>query len=115
MRSFAERLREERQRQGLTQEALAGMAGLSQSAIGNYESGERGSSRQIARLANALGVNALWLETGDGDKETGAPAEGIDSLSAEQVEWLTLLDKLTPQQRVHMLAIMRELVRVTER
>lgn len=59
---LAERLRDERKRQGLTQEQLAKRAGLSRQGIIKIENGH--SSLQLSSLralAKALGVSAGWL------------------------------------------------------
>src|SRR5690606_41341152 len=62
--SDLQRLRFARQRLAWTQKQLAQASGLSQSAIGNYESGQRFTSRALLRLAHALGVSPEWLEFG---------------------------------------------------
>lgn len=79
MKTFQERLRETREERGLKQVELAERIGLSgQSAIGNMErDSKRSGSRHIAALAAALGVNALWLETGRGPKEANMQAPAI--------------------------------------
>ncbi|MFJ1300583.1 helix-turn-helix domain-containing protein [Pseudomonadota bacterium AL_CKDN230030165-1A_HGKHYDSX7] len=66
MDNFSDRLKHARQMRGYTQHELARVSGVSQSAIGSYESGERRSSRSAHRLAQALKVNLVWLETGAG-------------------------------------------------
>ena len=55
----------------MTQQRLAQLSKVSQSAIGNYESGLRSSSRSLLSLARALEINPLWLETGQGQMEPG--------------------------------------------
>jgi len=67
--AFSDRLKEARQLRGYTQQALAHASGVSQSAIASYESGDRGSSRSVRRLAAALDVEIDWLETGNGPRE----------------------------------------------
>lgn len=54
--------------QGWTQKDLAVASNLSQSAIGNYESGQRQqpSSEALIKLTRALRVNPMWLSTGEG-------------------------------------------------
>lgn len=74
VKTFSERLIWARERLGWTQEKLASDSGVGQSAIGNYESGLRKSSRQIVALARALGVRPEWLADGSGQAE--APANG---------------------------------------
>ena len=66
MNTFAQRLRYTRTQRGFTQEKLALLSGLSQSAIASYESGLRHQTRNLLCLAKALNVNPLWLEQGLG-------------------------------------------------
>lgn len=66
--SIGKRMKEARGEAGLSQKALAAKAGVSQPAISQLETGESGSATNIGSLAAALGVNALWLETGKGPK-----------------------------------------------
>ena len=65
--SIGSRLKQARKAERLTQEQLAAKAGLKQSTISDLENGKSASSTSIATLAHALGVSALWLETGKGD------------------------------------------------
>lgn len=65
MTTLATRLITSRKAKGLSQEELAKKAGLkSQSIIGMLESGARKSSSYIPQIAEALGVDAVWLATG---------------------------------------------------
>lgn len=66
---FAERLRRTRVLRKLSQAALAHACGLSQSAIANYENGNRKMAKDIFRLAEALSVNPTWLALGAGPME----------------------------------------------
>jgi transcriptional regulator with XRE-family HTH domain len=70
VKTFSDRLRYARKLRGMTQLALARAGGLSQSAIGSYESGQRQSSRALFKLASALRVNPVWLDTGRGGMES---------------------------------------------
>ncbi len=64
---FAARIREERKRQGLSQEALAEKTGLHRTYIGSVERGERNVSiDNIERIAKALDVKAADLLIGGG-------------------------------------------------
>lgn len=69
MKKFSDRLKHARRLRQLSQENLAHISGLSQSAVASYENGLRQSSRSIRKLAIALQVNLDWLETGAGPME----------------------------------------------
>jgi transcriptional regulator with XRE-family HTH domain len=61
-RIFAKRLRQIRQLRGLSQEALADLAGLHRTYVGSVERSERNVSiDNMARLAKALEVNIAEL------------------------------------------------------
>ena len=64
--SIGSRIREARKRAKLTQGELASKVGLKQGSISELETGESTGTTLIASFAAALGVNALWLETGKG-------------------------------------------------
>jgi transcriptional regulator with XRE-family HTH domain len=76
VKTFSDRLRRVRVLRGYTQAELARLAGLSQSAVASYESGERQSSRGLFKLAATLGVEAQWLDTGKGPMERAADGYG---------------------------------------
>ncbi|MFF7058274.1 helix-turn-helix domain-containing protein [Achromobacter spanius] len=77
-------MRSARMLQGWTQKDLAVASNLSQSAIGNYESGQRlqPSSDALIKLTRALRVSPMWLSTGEGPMlnsgyaDPAAPTEG---------------------------------------
>jgi transcriptional regulator with XRE-family HTH domain len=66
-----DRLRLARKQAGITQAQLADLAGMTQTTISYLEIGKCHSTTFCARIANACGVDALWLETGQGDMHTG--------------------------------------------
>jgi len=70
VKTFSDRLKYARQLRGLTQQQLARLVGVSQSAIGSYESGQRRSTRALFKLATALNVEAVWLNSGKGPMES---------------------------------------------
>jgi transcriptional regulator with XRE-family HTH domain len=67
MKTLAARLQWARTNMNLSQEALAKAAGLSQSTIGNLESGLRLTARRITAIADVLDVNPTWLSEGKGN------------------------------------------------
>jgi len=52
-------------RLGLSQQALANTAGVSQGLIGQIEAGINKGSKHVVAIARALGVSPDWLEGGD--------------------------------------------------
>jgi transcriptional regulator with XRE-family HTH domain len=69
MGTIGERVREARTEKKWSQERLALAVGLrSKRTIGELESGEHHGSGKLHRIAEALGVNVKWLETGQGPK-----------------------------------------------
>lgn len=65
--SEADRLRRARTSRGLTQEKLADAAGVDQTAISKAETGKmRMEDATAGRVADALGVNLVWLREGKG-------------------------------------------------
>lgn len=64
MKTLADRIKATRQKLGWSQAHLAAEAGISQSTIGNIESGFRQRPRELVSIAQALGVSPEWLETG---------------------------------------------------
>lgn len=89
------RLKEARKAAGLTQAELATRSGTKHSTISDLEVGKSKGATSIAQMAAVLGVNALWLETGKGDKASKPasargvhPAEALSS-SAPALQWIT--------------------------
>lgn len=74
LETFAQRLKWAREQKQLSQDELGKLVGVSQSAIGNFESGSRKTSRNLLGLAQALDVAPLWLESGRGDVRPTAPS-----------------------------------------
>jgi transcriptional regulator with XRE-family HTH domain len=67
--TLGERIKIKRKALGLSQKALAKMSGLEQPTISALELNQAASTRNVASIAHALQVNALWLEKGDGDAD----------------------------------------------
>ena len=62
--NIAERLKKTRLELGLTQQALASKAGITQQAINSIENGHVDKSKYIVEIAKALGCSAEWLNDG---------------------------------------------------
>lgn len=64
--TISDRLRESRTKAGMTQTALAERLGVTQSTVNRWEGGRHDPSRETAlQIADALGVDPIWLETGE--------------------------------------------------
>ena len=53
----------------LSMNAFAKQVGVSQPAIAKIASGETLNPKNILEIATALGVNAHWLKTGEGERD----------------------------------------------
>ncbi|CAB3705951.1 putative HTH-type transcriptional regulator [Achromobacter ruhlandii] len=65
MSTLGDRIKEARLSLGMSQAQLARKIGVSQGAIGHLERGRTQASSLLLRLASALGVSPVWLESGD--------------------------------------------------
>jgi phage repressor protein C with HTH and peptisase S24 domain len=70
--SIGSRIKEARKAAKLTQKELATKVGMAQASLSELETGESQSTTLVASLAAALGVSALWLETGKGQMGEGS-------------------------------------------
>lgn len=128
VKTLKERLVYARELRGLTQGELAVKAKCAQSAIGNAESGERKTLRNLVLVARALKISADWLFDGNGPKpvkETvdvapypqgqvvplltsenilNGDLQGIDAYTRAAIE---IMRKLNPNQREGALAALR--------
>jgi SOS-response transcriptional repressor LexA len=68
VKTIAERLKDAREKCGLTQPQLAAGAGVSAGTIGNIEAGTRKNPRELLAIAKALGVLPQWLRDGSGPR-----------------------------------------------
>lgn len=98
--NISSRLKQSREALGLSQAELAKKAGVSQSTIGNLESGTRKSPKYVLTIATALGVDPMWLQYGSGVQKPlvamepprpyGRTAYDWPFLSVSQEEWESL-------------------------
>jgi SOS-response transcriptional repressor LexA len=77
VKTIGERLAWARERRGLSQPALAKLAGVSQGTIGNIEAGTRHNPRELLAIAAAAGVQAEWLKSGKGPRD---PDDNVSEL-----------------------------------
>jgi len=79
--TFGDRLRQARTLRRLTQKELAQACGLSQGAIGNYESNSRRQAKEVFRIAEVLDVEPAWLAMGTGPMERQEPHHVAEATS----------------------------------
>ena len=70
---IGKRVRARRNAMNLTQAQLAARAGITQGAVGNFETGARQNPRALLALARALAVSPQWLESGRGSPDDPSP------------------------------------------
>lgn len=68
MKTLGERVKARRMELGITQKELGDLVGVSQNSITKIENG--GNTTFITELASALGVDVMWLSTGDSDHKS---------------------------------------------
>lgn len=84
--TISKRIRQARKLAGMTQMDLAAKSGLKQSTISDLEVGKSQGSTSVASLAQAMGVNPLWLESGKGPMTINGDAEpGINPFQAVDI------------------------------
>ena len=85
MKTIGDRIRGEREAQGLTRDDLASYAGMAKTTLSDLELGESKSTTKLHRIAEKLGVSADWLATGKGPKRTLEVASQTARLTAATV------------------------------
>jgi transcriptional regulator with XRE-family HTH domain len=68
--TLGDRIKVRRKELGISQEQLGKLSGLAQPTISSLERNDASNTRNIASVAHALQVNALWLQTGVGDPKS---------------------------------------------
>ena len=75
MATVGDRVRAERLAQGLDRKELCQRTGIGYSTLAELENGGMKTTTKTRVLAEALGVNLTWLETGKGAKADASPRE----------------------------------------
>lgn len=86
--SIGQRIRDARKAAAMTQGQLAAKVGMRQNSISELENGDSAGTTNLAKFAQALRVNALWLETGVGDR-TSAEFQSTASEQDRSVDAIT--------------------------
>ena len=99
--SFGSRVRELREKRGLTQAELAGLAGVRQSHISLIENDRRPNVTALvaADLARALGVSLEYLLGLHLDPEMGWMLDHIEMMDAEERELIRFAIELVLARR----------------
>lgn len=95
MSGIGERLREERERLGLSQGAFGELGGVRANAQGNYEKGDRFPDAAYLAAVALQGVDVLYVVTG---QRTPKPSS---SLSGDESELVEHYRKLPEPERQH--------------
>lgn len=87
MSGYGARVKQRRVELGLSQPALAKLAGVTQETISNIERGRNKGSRYAVQIAAALKCSGPWLASGKGDK--AAPPEPGPDIRARvpRISW----------------------------
>jgi len=96
MSSFGDRLKEERERLGLSQTAFAERAGTTRKTQFNYETNARRPDTDYVALAIEMGVDAAYVLTGN--RGFQAP-----SLDAAESALLDSYRRCPPEAKIHLI------------
>ncbi len=112
------RIKQARERIGMSQTRLAELLGVTRSACSQWESAGGTSPKRdrLEEIARLLGVNYEWLATGGGPIQRGerwSVREGDSTqrlaLAADHLEILEIYDRLSPERRHTLVAFLRTL------
>lgn len=92
-----DRLKTARKKAKKSQLDVAEAIGITQGAYSQLETGRVDSSSHLATIAKILGVDAYWLQTGEGSDETLDSSEELNSLIVtddlkNQLVWIDVVD-----------------------
>nr|WP_287602794.1 helix-turn-helix domain-containing protein [Thiothrix sp.] len=94
------RIKLRRKEMKLTQEALARRVRVTAAAVSNWEAGKNElSGDSLVAVAAELGVSAMWLQTGRGDKNSGSMSSPQRQLLPREAALLDLFASLTDDQQ----------------
>ncbi len=92
METLAQRLKVIMDEQGISQNALARMVGVTQPSIKKIIDGDTLEPKKILEIANALGVSVEWLKTGKGEQPSFSQAVENDEDDAKHQLRVEVLD-----------------------
>ncbi|BDR08600.1 helix-turn-helix domain-containing protein [Comamonas thiooxydans] len=94
------RLREERERLGMTQEVFGGVGGVLKRALIRYETGERVPDASFLAGVASAGADVLYIVTG---QRTPKPPEQDDTPDPAEQVLLNSYRSCTPEARVNLI------------
>lgn len=106
MASVGERIKERRTELKLKQGEVAKRAGISQATLSDLENDPRAKTREVAKIAAVLGVNALWLAEGRGEKIPDGTAPVIQYEVPANVLRLAETLLLLPDEKLKALSVL---------
>ena len=83
--NLSERIKLARRKANLTQSELAESVGIAQTAISQLESGKTLRSSYLIQIAQACGVNSVWLQSGEGDMHSAEDRAALWTATMEEV------------------------------
>lgn len=88
---------------GVSQEVLSGLAGISAKFLHEIECGKKGmSALTLYNIAKALNISTDYLLTGEGNTDTSTRANSLLSL-------------FSPENRMHVENILREVAQIAKK
>ena len=103
MKDLASRLISARTTAGLNQTDLAEKIGARQSVIGMLESGARKKTTYLTKIAQVLGVSAVWLDSGAGPREVAGEPNPPNYFPDEESRLLRAFRLAAPELRRNLL------------
>lgn len=100
METIGERIKQERQAQGIDRKQLSAMTKIGYSTLAELERGGMKTSTKLHTIAAALGVSVQWLATGKGDKHAPATEPQRVKVYAYDVRAVDSPDELDPDTDV---------------
>ena len=106
MTSVGERIKERRKELSMKQIDLARRVGITQATLSQLENDPKQRTREVAKLAAALGVNALWLAEGKGAKHPDGTVVMLQQEIPPKVLRLAERLLLLPEDKLKALSVL---------
>lgn len=104
------RIRAARERQGLTQAALAERVGVTRSAVAQWETGRAGQvGGNLAQIASVLGVGVEHLLIGAAPGAVAAELGWLEGMTGNELALMRLYRACSPDDQAVLLRLARRL------